>query len=482
MTNSVKGDPSGRGLLPEEIRRIASAAQAACSLAFLTKEGGVSYGAAVLTRGGRIFQSGQYSSFNHSTNVHAECGALLTATMQGYPDVIALALASTTPGEIARPCGVCRQVMIEHAQRTRRDFQVVMCSSGSDVDILRVSQLLPHAWSSHHAPAGTTGVSGFREGSVTSETELLPRRCRTGDHVLFGNKRYLGMVWEPTFDSSERIWIKVKYHLSGRKWMKWPHAFSQPFAYSRMLEKHGLMKPGSPLGFLVLLAKDEIDVVLPACSPTELPLPAVLSDFIQEAGFSLDQVRITGSRSHGLAQKDSDWDIMVEASPDLIPPFRRYAADALRSGLASLPASSGTWKQLDRLFPGGQEGLIRERRFLETLVVRGVPAALILIPPTAARYGPLFGTSVPDVRRLAVSGRVIHAEGAPWKAAQFQLESEETTFQIISYCKTANLVREGDQLSLCGWHDLQGPEETPRLIQFSMERDRIRWLDTGRDA
>jgi len=69
----------------------------------LTSPGGTAYGAAVLTATGNVYQAGQYSSFSHVTNVHAEQVALVLATMADDPDVLALAVASTgAPGPIEK--------------------------------------------------------------------------------------------------------------------------------------------------------------------------------------------------------------------------------------------------------------------------------------------------------------------------------------------------------------------------------------------
>ena len=84
------------------------------------------YGARGASADGRTFLSGQYSSFNHVTNVHAEQAVLAAAAAAGAADVVAMAVASSEPGVTARPCGICRQVMSEHTARTRRDFTVVM--------------------------------------------------------------------------------------------------------------------------------------------------------------------------------------------------------------------------------------------------------------------------------------------------------------------------------------------------------------------
>ena len=60
---------------------VVNAARAATATAFLAGDKGTRYGAAVRSATtGRIFAVGQYSSFNHSTNVHAEMNAIISAS------------------------------------------------------------------------------------------------------------------------------------------------------------------------------------------------------------------------------------------------------------------------------------------------------------------------------------------------------------------------------------------------------------------
>lgn len=132
------------------LQELLAAARQGARRAFLTKAGGTRYGAAVITATGQIFSAGQYSSFNHSTNIHAEMGALAMAAASGDADVTALLLVST--GDRlgpARPCGVCRQVIAEHARRTGRPIRVIMSNwNGDSREVLDSDELLPSAWSS----------------------------------------------------------------------------------------------------------------------------------------------------------------------------------------------------------------------------------------------------------------------------------------------------------------------------------------------
>ena len=76
---------------------VARAARAATVQAFLTGDRGTRCGAAVrVAATGEIITAGQYSSFNHSTNIHAEMNVLAHAAMRGKPDIDVLAIACSS--------------------------------------------------------------------------------------------------------------------------------------------------------------------------------------------------------------------------------------------------------------------------------------------------------------------------------------------------------------------------------------------------
>jgi cytidine deaminase len=141
--------------------RLVEEARAVTAKAFFTAPGSAADGAAVLSLAGKVYSAGQYSSWSHLTIIPAEQGALLLATMSDDADVLAIALASTSDEPVARPCGVCRQVMSEHAARTGRDFEVLMARrDGTGYERALVSELLPLPWprgAKHRAWCPRTG-------------------------------------------------------------------------------------------------------------------------------------------------------------------------------------------------------------------------------------------------------------------------------------------------------------------------------------
>lgn len=111
--------------MKEEYKRLVDEARKAVDKGFYAANIPVKrYGAAVLTKSGKIYSSGQYSSFNHITSIHAEMGAIICATMNGEPEIEALALSSSQKSEVSC-CGVCLQFIKEHSFRTGIDIRII---------------------------------------------------------------------------------------------------------------------------------------------------------------------------------------------------------------------------------------------------------------------------------------------------------------------------------------------------------------------
>lgn len=105
------------------------------------------YGAAVLTKNGNIYSSGQYSSFNHITSIHAEMGAIILATMARDPNIIALALGTSDENnsKITSSCGICLQFIKEHAERTKIDIDIIFINKNHN-EVNKISVLTKKFW------------------------------------------------------------------------------------------------------------------------------------------------------------------------------------------------------------------------------------------------------------------------------------------------------------------------------------------------
>jgi cytidine deaminase len=459
-------------------RELVDAARAATAQAFLTQAGGRRYGAAVRTLDGRTFTSGQYSSWNHSTNIHAEMGALLQAAMAGFPDVIALAVASNATAETTRPCGVCRQVMQEHAQRTGRDFHILMASPNGTHERARVSDLLPFAWSAATQPKSDTRdfVLGDRRDDTIRDglaSGIQPVRC--GDHVVCGDGA-VTLVWDEAF-APDAMLGKIKYApatgSSARD--KVAHAFTQPIAYEAELARMGWDRPAPCGGVAPILGPG--DVVrhlpsLPAASYDDVT-PVAMVRLLGEIGIVPGAATVSGSRSLGVEKACSDWDIVLRVTVEEATRLRSHLAERLHTGAITVPEVSGTWKILAEMFPGGRSEILAQRRFAETFTIDGGRVSLLLTD--AATPPPCIDRRWAAAGRGQTVGVVVEAARSVFKRAEYTLcTADQQQIDVVCYHKTANLVREGDRLAIRGWLMTDGTRR--RLVQLSSWRDNIVWL------
>lgn len=95
-------------------------------------------GAAVLTKNGRIFSSGNVENCCYALTICAERGALYHAIAAGEHHFKALAVTNGG-NEMIVPCGVCRQVIWELAG----DIDIVMFSRSGKARMTTLSTLYP---------------------------------------------------------------------------------------------------------------------------------------------------------------------------------------------------------------------------------------------------------------------------------------------------------------------------------------------------
>lgn len=101
-------------------------------------------GAAVLTESGRLFTGANVENASYGLSLCAERVALFNAVCRGERRMRAMAVACKD----ARPCGACRQVMMEFSDR---DTALVLVSTGKDdghdkITVTRAAALLPGAF------------------------------------------------------------------------------------------------------------------------------------------------------------------------------------------------------------------------------------------------------------------------------------------------------------------------------------------------
>jgi len=459
----------------EQRHLLVSASRAAASRAFLTSSAGNAYGAAVLTATGSIYQSGQYSSFNHITNIHAEQAALLMATMSDDPVVLALSVASTNDDAVTRPCGVCRQVMAEHAARIGRNFEVLMaCRHGDSYQSSNVSDLLPMEWlpgSSQPGPFSDMRIPIPQSGVSPSEASL-----QTGDHVLLTDG-CVALVWDTDFEPGKLL-VKLKYAPCNGYLRKMAHSFTEPVRYIGELYDLGWFGLSNCGIRASIIDKSNISAIFKSSSILEKVghPPGPLIGILQNAGVKEEAIRVTGSRALGIQRAVSDWDLIVPVDPSRLSVVRSALTDAVELGVLAIPPASGTWKLLDGIFPGGRQAILAGRRYADTLISFGTSVAMIFVPtgPVDVCIGPGWIVS----GRISIHGKIISASQAAYKRSQFTIEDQEGQVHVTCYHKAAGLLRAGDVVSICGWFLRRGNER--RLIQILPQPDRILWWEIAK--
>lgn len=462
-------------MLTEENRyRLVQEARAAAGRAFLTSPGGTAYGAAVLTASGNIYRAGQYSSFNHVTNVHAEQAALVMAAMADDPDVLALAVASTGAEPVTRPCGVCRQVFAEHAARVGRDFEVLMaCRHGDGHETALVSELLPLGWSPGRGRPGERPVdlrrALMRPGKVPAGESL-----ESGDHVMLPDG-CIAMVWDGKFEPGGSL-VKLKYAPADGGLRKLAHSFTEPLRYQKELHDLGWIRQARCGARAAVIEASDVSTVFKGlqlgvdCGEP----PGPLMDILCDVGVDKSAIRVSGSRAIGLQHAGSDWDLVVPIEENRVPIIRERLAAAVEKGTLAVPPLSGTWKLLDRIFPGGREAALLGRRFADTLLSGGASVTLMFVPPQPSRV--CVDSDWLASGRAVLHGKVLQASRTAYKRAEYELKDAEGTIRVTCYHKAANLLRKGDVISVGGW--LLRREDERRLIQFLPQPDRIVWWET----
>ncbi len=102
-------------------------------------------GAALLTKGGRIYTGCNIENAAYTPTSCAERTAFFKAVSEGERAFAAIAIAGGADGTkklpLCPPCGVCRQVMAEFCDA--EDFQIVLAQSEETYRICTLKELLP---------------------------------------------------------------------------------------------------------------------------------------------------------------------------------------------------------------------------------------------------------------------------------------------------------------------------------------------------
>lgn len=105
---------------------------------------GFRVGAALLTKGGKIYTGCNIENAAYTPSNCAERTAFFKAVSEGEREFQAICIAGGRDGILSgytAPCGVCRQVMMEFCQPDT--FQVILAAGGEQYQIYTLKQLLP---------------------------------------------------------------------------------------------------------------------------------------------------------------------------------------------------------------------------------------------------------------------------------------------------------------------------------------------------
>lgn len=108
---------------------------------------GFAVGAALLTKGGKVYTGCNIENAAFSPTNCAERTAFFKAVSEGEREFSAIAVtggpAGKAPAELCTPCGVCRQVMAEFC---RGDF-LILLGNEETLTVHTLAELLPHSFS-----------------------------------------------------------------------------------------------------------------------------------------------------------------------------------------------------------------------------------------------------------------------------------------------------------------------------------------------
>lgn len=134
--------------LSDHQKSLLDAAKAACALSY-SPHSKFPVGAALRSLDGEIITGSNYESASYSLTSCAEKVALARANMQGCIQITAIAIVAIDNQGITSPCGACRQLLYEAAEREDGDIEVIMASGDlSKIKAAKISELLPFAFGS----------------------------------------------------------------------------------------------------------------------------------------------------------------------------------------------------------------------------------------------------------------------------------------------------------------------------------------------
>lgn len=112
-----------------------------------TPYSGFKVGAALLTKGGKLYTGCNIENAAYSPTNCAERTAFFKAVSEGERAFSAICIVGGKDGvltEYAAPCGVCRQVMMEFCDPD--SFQIILAAGKERYEIFTLKELLPQGF------------------------------------------------------------------------------------------------------------------------------------------------------------------------------------------------------------------------------------------------------------------------------------------------------------------------------------------------
>lgn len=108
------------------------------------------FGAAVLTKKGNIYSSGQYYSDTYSLTLHAEQAALAHAAAHREYEIVAIAITGngpSGPNDSIYPCHMCKQLLWESHLRSKENTEVILLDEkGQVLERLKLLDVINYPW------------------------------------------------------------------------------------------------------------------------------------------------------------------------------------------------------------------------------------------------------------------------------------------------------------------------------------------------
>lgn len=110
----------------------------------------IRFGAAVLTKKGNIYSSGQYYSDTYSLTLHAEQSALAHAAAHGEYEIVAIAITGNEPvgkDDSIYPCHMCKQLLWESSLRSKQNTEIILLDEqGNVLERLKLREIINYPW------------------------------------------------------------------------------------------------------------------------------------------------------------------------------------------------------------------------------------------------------------------------------------------------------------------------------------------------